>query len=513
MMLTMEQWLQSQDLIPILLTYLSPECPSSTQTSAGDFLKAIITISANASQNEQSCIGPNSLTRQLVSEPCMETLVSSMLHGGNPLTVGVGIVIEVIRKNNSDYDPENGHNPEAPPTNHDPIYLGTLLRMFANHVPDFMSLILSPKHTITDGDGVRIADRGKLNSAWGTQIEPLGFDRFKTCELMAELLHCSNMGLLNEGGGEDFVRQRDEERERMRADGAFAPRHEEDDSAVDISEESTRFANGNNSTAGESPEELRGANSSEEDGFEQVISPGKGEDFVSNEDSTVSDEAFTEIQERSKFEADDKPPDEPLSPQVRSIVDSIDDEINASSPISSQPTSESSRSGHPTANLEETVQRINVEDESVPAPSDEQGELSAAQQSSIADVAATGRSTASGLSPLPEDKPTPLFSAMPRSTPPPAPLNSNNATPKPTEAGLDSSEAREPQAQGDGSVQVERTLSLPDASFETDLDGKPVVGDYLKLMFVEHKVVPTILVSLLRFSLQSFICSDISTRC
>lgn len=123
-----------------------------------------------------------------------------MLHGGNPLTVGVGIVIEVIRKNNSDYDPENGHNPEAPPTNHDPIYLGTLLRMFAKHVPDFMELILSSKHTVTDGEKTKVTERGKLSSAWGTEIEPLGFDRFKTCELMAELLHCSNMGLLNERG-------------------------------------------------------------------------------------------------------------------------------------------------------------------------------------------------------------------------------------------------------------------------------------------------------------------------
>ncbi len=33
-------------------------------------------------------------------------------------------------------------------------------------------------------------------------IEPLGMDRFKVCELVAELLHCSNMALLNEADGE-----------------------------------------------------------------------------------------------------------------------------------------------------------------------------------------------------------------------------------------------------------------------------------------------------------------------
>ena len=43
-------WLQTQDLIPTLLSCLSPDCNSATQTSAGDFLKAIITISANAAR-------------------------------------------------------------------------------------------------------------------------------------------------------------------------------------------------------------------------------------------------------------------------------------------------------------------------------------------------------------------------------------------------------------------------------------------------------------------------------
>src|ERR1700754_4248779 len=100
-----------QNLVPILLSYLSPEHTSATQTSAGDFLKAIITISANATTQDQNVIGPNELTRQLVSEPCVQVLIKEMLRGGNPLTVGVGIVIEVIRKNNSDYDMENQIGP------------------------------------------------------------------------------------------------------------------------------------------------------------------------------------------------------------------------------------------------------------------------------------------------------------------------------------------------------------------------------------------------------------------
>jgi len=141
-----------------------------------------------------------------------------MLNGGNPLTVGVGIVIEVIRKNNSDYDPDVGTGVDNIPSSRDPIYLGTLLRLFAKHVPDFMKLILTQCMVVTNEDGSKTEKRRELKAAFGETIEPLGFDRFKTCELMAELLHCSNMGLLNEKGGERYVKERDRERDRLRAE-------------------------------------------------------------------------------------------------------------------------------------------------------------------------------------------------------------------------------------------------------------------------------------------------------
>lgn len=494
-----QQWLQSQDLIPTLLSYLSPGSPSSTQTSAGDFLKAIITISANASQNEQSCIGPNSLTRQLVSEPCMECLIDSMLHGGNPLTVGVGIVIEVIRKNNSDYDPENGHNPDAPPTNHDPIYLGTLLRMFAKHVPDFMELILSSKHTVTDGEKTRVTERGRLSSAWGTEIEPLGFDRFKTCELMAELLHCSNMGLLNERGGEEFIRQRDAERDRLRAAGAFAPHKQEEDSAVDVSEESTGFANGNASVVGASTEELRIANSSEEDGFEKVAAPEKSEECMTGDDSATSEDAFTEIQDRSKLELGDDLVDEPLSPKIRTVVEKMDDEAEMPSPLEMRNTGPLSPT---TASLEEKVRRVSLEDAAMTTPPNETEEPSAID-TALHNLKAENPSPV-GLSPHPEDTPPPLFSRTsdPNKTPTP---QSPEAALSPLTSREDITGGSEAQPEGDSSVNMEQSASNIDSNIETDIDGKPVVGDYLKIMFVENRVVPTILVCFLD-PLQMVIC-------
>ena len=427
-------WLHGQDLITMLLSSLSPDCNSSTQTSAGDFLKAIITISANAAQNEQSCIGPNSLTRQLVSEKCIRQLVSYMLRGGNPLTVGVGIVIEVIRKNNSDYDPDQGHSPDATPTSHDPIYLGTLLRLFAQHVPDFMSLILSSKHTVTKGEETSVVERGHLKSAWGTQIEPLGFDRFKTCELMAELLHCSNMGLLNERGSEEFIKARDAERERLREQGAFLSNKQAEDSAVDISATSSKFEHTFTPSASTSTEELRIANLNDEDGFEKVA--------VSEATDTVA-----------------KPREE------------------TDSSVSSRQTDDQPQT--PTG-LDETVRRLSLEDTVMTTDEPEQTTLSVAHGS-----------PAGGISPHPEDKPKPLFSKTsdPNKTP------TASSPEPPTSPSTKRSRQNSTLLEGESFQTTRDDTTIGSEAEKTTTDDVPVVGDHLKMMFVENQVVPTILVS------------------
>ena len=434
-------WLHSQDLIPMLLANLSPECNSSTQTSAGDFLKAIITISANAAQDQTSCIGPNSLTRQLVSESCIESLISKMLNGGNALTVGVGIVIEVIRKNNSDYDPESAANADVPPTSHDPIYLGTLLRLFAQHVPDFTELILSPKHTVTVGDITRVVDRGELASAWGTRIEPLGFDRFKTCELMAELLHCSNMGLLNERGSEEYVKARDEERERLRAQGAFSPLKPSEDSTIDLSTTSSRFDA--NWTPSASTDELRVANSNEDDGFEKVTA------------SEAESSPGSSLASRSDLV------DEPLSP-IRTQHEPSTDSTNS-----------------PTRSLSNQVRRLSLEDARMTSP--------------------PPVSENSPISPHPEDKPAPLFTSKdPNKTPTPS-------SPEPPLSPLSTKSGHiltGSQVDADSTQQTETTMQN-DQSLITD--ERPVVGDYLKMMFVENQVVPTILSFFFRFPWNNFL--------
>lgn len=422
-----------------------------------------------------------------------------MLQGGNPLTVGVGIVIEVIRKNNSDYDPENGHNPDVPPTTHDPIYLGTLLRMFAQHVPEFVELILSAKHTVTEGEQTRIEDRGLLLSAWGTNIEPLGFDRFKTCELMAELLHCSNMGLLNERGSEAFIRQRDAERERLRAAGAFEP-HKDEDSGVEIAvEDTSTIANALKSPhqRSESPEELRITNSSgEDDGFEKVPAdvPSEveiAETKVNSEDISGSAEPFTEIASGSKLELGDDFVDEPLTSPKIAALDSSDSPRSIERELSAP------------SNVEHEVQKMKLDDTAIKTPPNEEDddlpnfhdEYSSPplQQNEFKKAAALD------LSPHPEDKPAPLFAS--KSDP--------NKTPTPISPGLQGEDTPQPAHTEQSETELQNVSVTEEQSYEPraqiDIDGRAVVGDYLKIQFVENRVVPTILSFFFRFPWNNFL--------
>ncbi|KAK7202655.1 SIT4 phosphatase-associated protein-domain-containing protein [Myxozyma melibiosi] len=197
-------YLQVQRLIPSLIGFLSADTPSNSQSAAGDFLKALITISANAT-NDYTSIGPNELTRELVSPEIITKLADQMvLSGGTALATAVGVIIELIRKNNSDYDAEPMMSmtlESHPPSPRDPVYLGHLLKILAQNIPRFEAL-LTKKHT------------EKLDTSFGT-IEPLGFERFKICELVAELLHCSNMALLNDPRSEAVALERDTVRRQL----------------------------------------------------------------------------------------------------------------------------------------------------------------------------------------------------------------------------------------------------------------------------------------------------------
>lgn len=389
-----------------------------------------------------------------------------MLQGGNPLTVGVGIVIEVIRKNNSDYDPENVGGPDSIPTTYDPIYLGTLLRLFANHVPDFMALTRNSTHTVVEGNKIRRVERGQLNSPWGAKIEPLGFDRFKTCELMAELLHCSNMGLLNEPGSEQYVRHRDVEREKLTS-MLYSSRG--DTFSVDNYNTTADSVNGSTYEYGfpEDPKTFEFTSTGDEDGFEDVSSSGVlvegGKDVEEQEggEETTTSSKDSEANRTKGVFSQVFPPPKPN-----------DDRKERTSEDQPRPSGIES----PTTSLINQFGKIKLDDEK---PSEN---TSGNQNSTNSSKEQGGPApTSSHL----EDIPAPLFVAKPQA---------ESTTPDTSIENTSVAEAA-PETSATGFESGSPIDELARQCIQIDINGQPVVGDYLKIMFVKNQVVPIILVS------------------
>lgn len=246
--------LQSQNLVSKLVDILKPtvtvvdeECdyiPNHEQlfrqTAATEFIKALVTISSNASLavDLETNIGPNQLIRELASPKIVTIMIEDIIlaritsardpsisysnkHG---ISNCVAILIELIRKNNSDYDLNCGtygsqlqNNIEGtaevsvhvmflwlkdfdqnPPGSRDPVFLGGLLSVFSDHLDDLVELMDIEPHVPF-----------KLKA----DPQVLGVSKFKISELVAELLHCSNMILLNSRKISYVVNIRDRVRE------------------------------------------------------------------------------------------------------------------------------------------------------------------------------------------------------------------------------------------------------------------------------------------------------------
>ncbi|KAK4224097.1 SIT4 phosphatase-associated protein-domain-containing protein, partial [Podospora fimiseda] len=509
------EWLYTQNVMPTLLSFLAPEHSWATQTSAADFIKAIITVSANASQNEQTCIGPNELTRQLVSRPCVEQLIGYMLKGGNPLTCGVGIVIEVIRKNNSDYDPE-GVDVNAPPSSRDPIYLGILLRLFADNVQNFMDVIMNAP-----------AQKERLSSTFGDKIEPLGFDRFKTCELMAELLHCSNMGLLNEVGSEEFIAGRDAQRQRMRTEGKLGPVRVSDEAAGSSEDLTMRTTT---SSPAEERRKLEVTNSSvDDDGFEEVSHSTEEENsdgvlelpdapissnvstFLDKDDDDFVDEPLSSPRlSFRQLETTGKPDDStsvddadlivaPLSPTKKTTKDAVTGDSK------SEGNGKKEEAGAtPTQKLTDALLSAK------PAAKDPVGDL-------VAEIVQKDLESGADLSPHPEDTPAPLFSAAQSDQVSNAPEDDNapSTTNKPESSSAIETETQSPKVEplqgapaksaAESSVAVGPVNGSESSAEDASTAPKPVVGDYLKGQFVKYSVVPTILRFFFKYPWNNFL--------
>ncbi|KAF9150888.1 hypothetical protein BG015_007294 [Linnemannia schmuckeri] len=182
------QWLSEEGLMPWLVNRLDPNFDEEVHSIASQVLLDIIAIS-QSSHPEQPSIGTNVLIEELKSEVIVSQLVSFMLdrdapYSSSTLINGVTIFIELIRRNNSDYDVEP-LPPNATEPAREAVDLSDLLKVLATRIEDFKDLLIVPRSTT-----------GPILTSIGKQT-PLGFERLKICEMFAELLHCSNMAVLN----------------------------------------------------------------------------------------------------------------------------------------------------------------------------------------------------------------------------------------------------------------------------------------------------------------------------
>lgn len=119
------------------------------------------------------------------------------------------------------------------------------------------------------------------------------------------------------------------------------------------------------------------------------------------------------------------------------------------------------------------------------------------KRNQIPETSVTAADDAQPMPPHADDKPAPLFAGRPEKTTPHEPSEQPRSVVG--DGAGESQETNDATHGGDGDSNRSALLSASEHGFapqvENDVDGQPIVGDYLKMQFVEHKVVPTILVS------------------
>ncbi|TFK36388.1 SIT4 phosphatase-associated protein-domain-containing protein [Crucibulum laeve] len=232
------EWLSSQNFIGRLLDLLSPAHTSDIHTVVAELLKGIISLanpSPGAGVTEQNGPSSNRFARELADRDGVAKLVSYMLYdfssiktdlqdssssspalpnvesATSSIVQSISVVVELIRKHNSDYfEPYLFHTLrnrliQVQQQLHGQadgretleaamkemvdrmgvVHLGPLLEIMCARLEEFQKYLKAP----------RTSD-GPISTTVGAII-PLTFERYRICELFAELLHCSNMSLLN----------------------------------------------------------------------------------------------------------------------------------------------------------------------------------------------------------------------------------------------------------------------------------------------------------------------------
>ncbi|KIL67003.1 hypothetical protein M378DRAFT_323035 [Amanita muscaria Koide BX008] len=247
------EWLSSQNFIGRLLDLLAPHHTSDVHTVVAELIKTIITMAtpspgAGISDGHQNGPASNRFARELAQKDSVMKLMSYILYDFGPgrnvlpedgesgttedldhsssdqpplptlesatssVTQSISIIIELIRKNNSDYfEPylfhsvrnrliqiqqhlhmytndgreELEHAMQEMVDRMGVVHFGPLLEIMCDRMGELQELLKSPR-SLT----------GPLSTTVG-EIMPLTLERYRICELFAELLHCSNMSMLN----------------------------------------------------------------------------------------------------------------------------------------------------------------------------------------------------------------------------------------------------------------------------------------------------------------------------
>ncbi|KAI0306658.1 SIT4 phosphatase-associated protein-domain-containing protein [Multifurca ochricompacta] len=250
------EWLSEQRLMTRLVRRLSPVHSSNMHVVVAELIKGIISMSAPSpaaglSEGLQTGLASNRFARELASRENMQILVDYILNDFKDITPvptsseddelcdpisptlpnydsatssiinSICMVIELIRQNNSDYfEPYLFHtlrnrliHVQQQLSTRDPdegrvalegamkemvdrigvVHLGPLLVLFCDRLHELKPYVQKPR-----------SSDGPVSTTVGI-IAPLTFERYRICELYAELLHCSNMSLLNRSADYDYL--------------------------------------------------------------------------------------------------------------------------------------------------------------------------------------------------------------------------------------------------------------------------------------------------------------------
>ncbi|KAI0053980.1 SAPS-domain-containing protein [Auriscalpium vulgare] len=359
------EWLSDERLMSRLIDRLAPTYSSDVHTVVAELIKGIISMAApspGAALSEGLHNGPasNRFARELARRENVLTLVNFILadfhtdalatatssdtHTGDEIILdelaspvspvlptsessassvvqSIGIIIELIRQNNSDYfEPYLFHtlrnrliHVQQQLTSRDPeegrialegamtemvdrmavVHLGPLLDIFCERLDEFTKYLHKPRSL-----------DGTISTTVGS-ITPLTFERYKICELYAELLHCSNMALLNRSAEFAYLYDSDgrlqgglsalEELARVISMGSGEDaEHDAMDEGTDDIEPALEFpihraSQDASSSILDSDEDMsEGPGSSEDDTMEEIVMYEEPASLEENSDTTLS---------------------------------------------------------------------------------------------------------------------------------------------------------------------------------------------------------------------------------